>query len=200
MSWSGACTGSGACVVTMDGDKTVTVNFIQNTVNILDAEMTEGDTTTVEMTFLATLPISPTASVRANYMTVAVSANAGLDYQTETGEVVFPAGDREVPITVSVLGDLLDEDDEILNLVLSSPVGGVIADGTGVGKILDNDAQPNLSISDVQVNEGNSGIVGAVFTVTLDAPSGRVVTLSYSTGGGTATANADYLSKFATPT
>ena len=28
--WSGACTGSGACVVTMDGNKTVTATFIQN--------------------------------------------------------------------------------------------------------------------------------------------------------------------------
>ena len=28
--WTGACTGSGACVVTMDGNKTVTATFIQN--------------------------------------------------------------------------------------------------------------------------------------------------------------------------
>ena len=28
--WSGACTGSGACVVTMDGDKSVTATFTQN--------------------------------------------------------------------------------------------------------------------------------------------------------------------------
>ena len=27
-SWSGACTGTGGCSVTMDGDKTVTANFV----------------------------------------------------------------------------------------------------------------------------------------------------------------------------
>ena len=33
-SWSGACTGAGACSVTMDADKTVTANFTQITYNL----------------------------------------------------------------------------------------------------------------------------------------------------------------------
>ena len=46
-----------------------------------------------------------------------------------------------------------------------------------------------LSIGDVTVNEGAGT---ATFTVTLSAASGQAVSVNYATGGGTATAGADY--------
>src|SRR5262249_26308501 len=51
----------------------------------------------------------------------------------------------------------------------------------------------SLSISDTAVTEGNSGTVNASFLVTLSAPSSQTVSVSYSTGGGTATPGSDYL-------
>ena len=54
---------------------------------------------------------------------------------------------------------------------------------------MDDDGAPTLSINDVTVNEGAGT---ATFTVTLSAPSGLPVTVSYTTANGTATAGADF--------
>ena len=53
---------------------------------------------------------------------------------------------------------------------------------------------PNLSISDASVVEGNSGTQTLAFTVTLSAPSSKTITVSYASSNGTATAGSDYTS------
>ncbi|HUQ87740.1 MAG TPA: Calx-beta domain-containing protein, partial [Vicinamibacterales bacterium] len=52
---------------------------------------------------------------------------------------------------------------------------------------------PGLSIGDVSLDEGQSGITTAFFNVTLSAPSTQVVSVSYATSNGTATAGSDYV-------
>ena len=49
-----------------------------------------------------------------------------------------------------------------------------------------------LSINDVAVNEGNSGTVNALFTVSLSAASTQTVTVNFNTADDTATAGSDY--------
>jgi len=51
---------------------------------------------------------------------------------------------------------------------------------------------PALSVSDIGVVEGDSGLRSAVFTVRLNPASGTNVTVSYATSDGTATAGVDY--------
>jgi hypothetical protein len=51
---------------------------------------------------------------------------------------------------------------------------------------------PQLSVSDVSVNEGNSGTTNATFTVSLSAASASTVTVNYGTVSGTATAGSDF--------
>lgn len=53
-------------------------------------------------------------------------------------------------------------------------------------------APPTLSVNDIIVNEGNSGTVNAVFTVSLSAASTTPVTVKYVTADSTAMAGADY--------
>ncbi len=60
--------------------------------------------------------------------------------------------------------------------------------------------QLNLSLSDVRVVEGNSGVVNAVFNVTLSPASSQTVTVNYATQNGTATQPADYAVTSATLT
>ena len=98
-----------------------------------------------------------------------------------------------------MLSDLLDEPTETYNVLLSSPVGATIADGTGVGTILDNDPTPTLSINDVTTTEGNDGgSTPATFTVSLSAASGNTVTVTVNTANVTATAGSDYTAVTAT--
>jgi hypothetical protein len=69
-----------------------------------------------------------------------------------------------------------------------------ITDGTGIGTITDNDPPPTISINDVAVVEG-TGIqpqASANFTVTLNGPSEKMVSVQYALEAGTATANVDY--------
>lgn len=51
---------------------------------------------------------------------------------------------------------------------------------------------PAITIGDVGIREGNSGIKNAVFTVTLDTSPGQQVTVDYATANGSAKAPADY--------
>ena len=93
---------------------------------------------------------------------------------------------------VPVVGDTRDEFDETFVANLSSPVNATIADGQGVGTILDNDPIPTLSINNVTVTEVDAGTNTATFTATLSAASGKTVTVDYATSDVTATAPADY--------
>jgi YVTN family beta-propeller protein len=60
--------------------------------------------------------------------------------------------------------------------------------------------QPNLSVNDVIITEGDSGTTSAVFTVTLSAAHCETVTVNYATADGTATAGSDYQSTSGTLT
>jgi len=53
-------------------------------------------------------------------------------------------------------------------------------------------ASPSLSVGDVSVTEGNSGVTYATFTVSLSAASDQPVTVNYGTQNGTAVAGSDY--------
>jgi hypothetical protein len=61
-------------------------------------------------------------------------------------------------------------------------------------------SEPSLSIGDASVVEGNSGTTTLPFAVTLSASSSRVVSVSYATSDGTATAPSDYASTTGTLT
>jgi hypothetical protein len=49
-------------------------------------------------------------------------------------------------------------------------------------------SSPSITVADVTVTEGNTGTVGATFTVSLSAASGQTVSVHYATADGTATA------------
>lgn len=53
-------------------------------------------------------------------------------------------------------------------------------------------ASPSLSVGDVSVTEGNSGVTYATFTVSMSAASDQPVTVNYGTQNGTAVAGSDY--------
>src|SRR6185436_6703024 len=77
---------------------------------------------------------------------------------------------------------------------LTNATNATVADPQGVGTITDDDNPPALSITDVTVTEGSSGTTSAVFTVSLNAPSGLPISVDFATADGTATAPADYAS------
>jgi hypothetical protein len=59
---------------------------------------------------------------------------------------------------------------------------------------------PSLSINNVSMMEGNSGMTQFTFTVTLSAASSQTVTVNFATANGTATAGSDYYANSGTLT
>src|SRR5438128_1256628 len=146
----------------------------------------------------ASVPVSlSTASGKTVTVTYAVTGGTatggGVDYTLAAGTLTFAPGVTSQNISIAVVNDTLDEDDETIQVALSSPTNSTLgATTTHTYTILDDDPPPSLSINNVTVTEGNSGTTNANFTVTLSAASGRTVTVNYATADGTATAPADY--------
>jgi hypothetical protein len=152
----------------------------------------EGNAGTAALTFAVSLSAANSRTVTVDYQTADGSALAGSDYTAAAGTVTFAPGETGKTVTVAALGDVIDEADETLSVVLSNPTNAVLgAPGTGVGTIVDDDAA-SLSISGAAVTEGDAGSVNAVFTVSLSTPSSQTVTVQAATADGTATAGTDY--------
>lgn len=173
------------------------------TLSIGDVTVVEGDAGQTAAIFDVTLQDPPMSGiVTVEYASGDGSATAASgDYQASTGQLVFdPAMQPGNPIvqtvTIPVNGDLEVEPDEDFFVRLSLADGADIADGTGRGQITDDDQgappdPPKLSISDVEVDEGDDGTTLATFEVSLDGPPnpGTNVVVEYRTNDGTAAAN-----------
>ena len=82
------------------------------------------------------------------------SSAPGQDYGNSevTGTVTVKAGETSTTTTIPIVDDSLDELDETFIITLSNPTGSglaLIADGTGIITIIDNDAPPDVSMSAV---------------------------------------------------
>ena len=157
-----------------------------------DVTVTEGDNGATMANFPVTLDFAAPVTVTVAYASGDQTAVAGLDYSAVSGTLSFNPGDTTQTIAVPILSDLLDEADETFLLTLSNPTRAYLAKSQGVGTILDDDPTPSLSINNVTVTEGDSGSKTASFSVTLSAPSGKIVQVSYATANGTATSGVDY--------
>ena len=151
--------------------------------------------TTTPLRFTVTLNKATAQVVTVKYAGAADgTAEAGADYEALTeGALTFAANETKKTITVTVKGDDMDEDDETLKVMLSSPTIATIAVGMGTGTIRDDDEPPELSIKGATVAEGHAGTTTPlVFTVTKDGATSKEVTVDYKVSGGTAKRGEDY--------
>jgi parallel beta-helix repeat protein len=167
--------------------------------SISDVTVTEGDAGTTTASFAVTLSAASAQAVTVSFATADGTATAGSDYVAASGSLSFAPGVTTQPVQVTVNGDTVDEPDETFLVNLSAPTSATIADGQGVGTILDDDLPPPaLSIGDASLPEGNAGTTPFSFTVTLSAPASAPVTVDYATADGTATAGSDYVAQSGT--
>jgi hypothetical protein len=109
------------------------------------------------------------------------------DYTATNGTLQIPAGQLTGTISVAIEPDTTDEVDETFNVNLSSPSGGTIIDGVGLGTIIDNDG-PVISVNSVSATEAGS----MTFTISLDQASPQSVSVNYETSSVTATSGVDF--------
>ena len=139
----------------------------------------------------ATADATAAATNAVNVAAADGTAVAPGDYNATSGTVTISAGGTTTTIAVTIVDDAIDEPDETFTVTLSSPSGAAISSigGTATVTILDNDPLPVLSIADASVAE-NAGSVS--LTISLNAVSGRDVSVQYATADGTAKAGSDY--------
>jgi probable HAF family extracellular repeat protein len=168
--------------------------------SISDVTVAEGNSGTRAAAFTVTLSAASSQQVAVTYATANGTATAGSDYVGTTGTLTFAPGDTSKTIPVLVNGDRLPEPNETFFVNLSSPTNAIIADGQGVGTILDD--EPRISISDVAKKEGKKGQTTLfTFTVSLSAAYDQPVTMSFKTTDGTAmTSDNDFVAKTGTIT
>ena len=167
---------------------------IGTTLSINDVSVTEGNGGTTTALFTVSLSAASTDTVSVHYASADGTATmADNDYVSAAGTLTFGPGETSKTIAVAVAGDTKLEATETFVVNLSSPVNATIADGQGQGTIVNDDSAPSLAIGDVTVNEGNSGVTNAIFSVTLSAASSQTVTVNYATADGSAkVATRDY--------
>lgn len=142
------------------------------------------------LVFNVSLSAASSFTATVDYDTANDSATAGTDYASTSGTLTFVPGQVTQPVSVTVLGDTLDEVDETFLVTLDNPTGAVGGDVEGIGTITDDDGPAlNFSSSDYQVNE--NGVV-ATIEVRLSARSPQPLQVSYSTQEGSATPGEDY--------
>lgn len=160
------------------------------TLSIADASVDEGDSGTTALTFTVTLSEPTMQEVTAEWSTADGTATDVDDYvQVSNAGVTFAPGDTTKTVTVLVNGDITYEGDETLVVQLANPTNATLADDQAQGTVVNDDGpQPQISITDVTLPEGDGGL-GATpfgFLVTLSKPSSFDAEVSWSTVPGTA--------------
>jgi hypothetical protein len=121
-------------------------------ISISDCTVMEGNAGQTQCTFTVSLSAASGQTVSVSYATADGSALSGQDYVAGSGTLTFPPFTTVRTVDVAVIGDLVVEPDEDFLLNLSSPVNATIADGLGLGFILDDDG---AALSSNELNHGS---------------------------------------------
>jgi hypothetical protein len=126
-----------------------------------DATVTEGNTGTQTALFEVRLSAATGRTVSVNYATANFNAHgfascdtAGADYVSASGTITFQPGTFSINIPVTVCGDTSAESNEAFAVNLTSPNNATIANGQGIGSILNDDVlQLLLEESSPNINQ-----------------------------------------------
>jgi uncharacterized protein len=130
---------------------TIAVSGLPN-ISISDANVTEGNSGTTNMTFTISLTApAPLGGVTYDIATSNGTASSPTDYvaQSLVGQRIAE-GVLSTTFTVVINGDVDYEIGETVNVTLSNVINANIADGLGVGTITNDDAPTYVKISSIQ--------------------------------------------------
>jgi Calx-beta domain len=131
------------------------------TLSINDISVAERDNSsvlfgyefTVSLSATSTQPVSVTASTQDG------TATGNVDFGAGSVLLTIPAGQKSQTVTVYIIGDTIVEGTETFFVNLSNPVNATIADGQGVGTIIDDDQLFLLN----QTNSSRGVAVDSIF-------------------------------------
>jgi len=157
-------TNSGGNVSAIATD-TLTILAIPS-VAINDISILEGNSGTTNAVFTVTLSAASSQIVTVSYSTADGSATAGSDYAATSGIVTFNPGVTAKTITVLVNGDTIPEPNESFFVNLTSATNATIADGQGVGTIVNDDEPVSAPVAAAVDFDGDADTDVAVYEAT----------------------------------
>ncbi|HEU4768094.1 MAG TPA: Calx-beta domain-containing protein [Pyrinomonadaceae bacterium] len=169
------------------------------TVTLSDSVTVNETAGGVNATFTVSLSAPTTHRITVNYTTVDDTAKQDHDYTSTSGALAIQPGTTSGNVSIPILDDVLDEANETLTFKIAPNFGNTSIEKTVT--IVDNDPPPSITIGDsAPVAELDSfpGLL-ASFPVTLSAPSGQTIVVTYASATNTAAVN-DYLVVFGTVT
>lgn len=125
-------------------------------VAINGAQVDEGDAGETDITF--TINVSPVNAnpITLEHATINGTALAGLDYVGSSGLVTIPANTASYNLTLKVRGDSFTEGNETFSVKLTNPSSNaVIASGTAVGTIIDDESLTCSYVEDFEPKVGS---------------------------------------------
>jgi hypothetical protein len=115
----------------------------QPSISINDVSQLEGNKGTTAFNFTVSLSASSSQTVTVHFATQDGTATSkkgkNNDYTAKSGTVTFKPGQITQTITIQVSGDKTPEPNETFFVNLSNPTNATIADGQGLGTILNDD-------------------------------------------------------------
>jgi hypothetical protein len=172
--------------------------------SINDFTASEGDDGITNFIFTISLSEPSNEQVSVFYYTSDITATHSEDYEEaslDLHQIIFEPSFNIQTITIPVYGDIENESNETFTVRLYNPFNATLADGVGMGTIIDDDAPvPKMTLGAVSAQEGDSGYTDFVFEATLSEPTSLTITGYYSTVDGSATSPDDYIAKSGTLT
>jgi carbon monoxide dehydrogenase subunit G len=153
---------------------------------------TDGADVTVEVPITLSAPSTQLITVTAQ--TAAVTASS-TDFVSDVRYVKFNPGVVRIFMSVKVRADTIDEANETVNVVLTSPGGASISDGTGAITIIDDDPGSTalrMAIGNASISEGSSEERSAHLAVTLSRDATADVVVNYTVTSTSAVRNTDW--------
>ncbi|MCA9139709.1 MAG: hypothetical protein KDB00_23215, partial [Planctomycetales bacterium] len=173
---------------------TGTIRNDDGVITVADASVSEGDHGVSLLEFTVSL-LDPTSNeVTVNYEIVQGSAHPGTvnkDYVPKSGTLTFAPGVTDQIVSAEVFGDVLPEDSETIELVLSVANNATLDRDRATGTILNDDAY--FSITDLTVNEGNAAAYDVDLVVSLSNPITMPASVVVQSQNATALLGEDYL-------
>ena len=176
---------------------------VTNSVSLPEVTIAAGTSPVTEgadATFTVTRASAGTADLTVD---LAVTETGNTISGTAPASVIIEANATTATVTVATDGDLLDEDDSEITASVKSKTGYAVGSpATAMVRVNDNDDPPTVSVDSTALSAGE-GHGSVDVAVSLDAPSGKTVTVAYATADGAAngaTAGDDYTGRSGTLT
>lgn len=162
-------------------------------ISISDISAPEGDIT-ADLGIEVTLSSAADTTVTVDWATADGSATSGQDYTAATGTLTFAPGEIAKTLPISVLGDTVEEADEIFTIQLTNPAGAPIIRATATATLVNDDFTPGFTITGGSVLESDPGTeTFLTYNVSLSPAATTATRVDYASTGGSATAGSDFI-------